>query len=167
LDKYTKDEIMKNSSQENRAKIENLVLKLQAIGINYKRDEWTTSFGFPGLQINEGMLVYNPGKASLDALLHEAGHIAVCSTRHLLTGWNTTQESDEYAAIAWSYCMGLEFGVPVEEIFANQFSSLDKIAIPSALERKEYKGIGKLLELKMLDTISAFPVLNRYLVQQL
>ena len=152
--------------QDHANKIEVVAKQLTVIGIYCRKDTWSTSNTFSGCNIHEGTITYNPNRVTLDRLIHEAGHIAVCPTRKLLSGWITTQESDEYAAIAWSYCMALALNLPLKEVFGIQFKELEQVEITMQLMDKKHPGINTLVRLKMLESVEAFPNLTKWLVDQ-
>lgn len=81
-------------------KTQEIIKQLKILGIECQENTWLSGGTFPGCTIQEGTLIYNPNRVTVEALLHEAGHIAVCPTRKFLSGWNINQDSNENAAIA-------------------------------------------------------------------
>lgn len=147
-------------------KAQEIVKQLKILGIECQENTWLTAGTFPGCTIQEGTLLYNPNRETVEALLHEAGHIAVCPTRKFLSGWNINQDSNENAAIAWSYCAASKLGISLEEVFGVQFREIERMELPTQFKNKDHPGINLLIKLGMLATVEDFPNLIKWLVEQ-
>ena len=97
---------------------------LAEIGIAVKEQEIDGETFLPGLQIENGVLVYDPQKLLYPGdLLHEAGHIAVTegSKRNILNG-NVIEEApskggEEMSVMLWTYAACKKLDIPIETVF--------------------------------------------------
>jgi len=97
---------------------------LRRIGIEVRTESIAAETFLPGIEIVNGVLVYDPEKMLYPGdLLHEAGHIALtpAGQRATLCGNVVTQNpqraSDEVAVMLWTYAACRELDIPLETVF--------------------------------------------------
>lgn len=95
---------------------------LAEIGIPVRERPVTEATFLPGIQIEQGELVFDRSRAEPGDLLHEAGHLAVMlpAERKNASGDLGTGPGEEMAAIAWSYAASRHLGLALEVVFHPQ-----------------------------------------------
>jgi hypothetical protein len=138
---------------------------LDSIGLAVRQEEGTGGF-LRGVKVEQGGLVVS-SKASIDAILHEAGHLAIVPQpfRHLLDDdidvgvhamlsaieaadlehddplrWAAMHTSDVEAS-AWSWAVGRHLGLPEELVILNSSYGKDGAGIRTMLRMGQYAGI--------------------------
>ncbi len=93
---------------------------LDQIGIAWERASLGEGTLLPGLAIEQGRLLIDPGRLEYPGdILHEAGHIAVtpAADRASLGPEGLADAGLEMAAMAWSYAASIHLGLPPELVF--------------------------------------------------
>ena len=99
---------------------ERIIEWLRQIGIAVSFASLGEDTFLPGLALQAGGLVVDAGRLKYPGdLLHEAGHLAVMTTRERLTAGSRpiTDMGDEISAQAWSYAAAVHLGLPPEVVF--------------------------------------------------
>ena len=97
---------------------------LSEIGIAVREREITETTFLPGLELENGVLLYDREKLLYPGdMLHEAGHIAVTieaergSLKSNVVLGNKEKEGDEMAVLLWTYAACVKLNIPPEIVF--------------------------------------------------
>jgi hypothetical protein len=102
------------------ALIERIVLFLCEIGIEVASGPVGDGSFLPGMTVEHGVLVFDPGGELYPGdLLHEAGHLAVIPPEKRAGASSNLggDPAEEMMAIAWSYAASVHLGLPPEVVF--------------------------------------------------
>lgn len=142
---------------------------LAEIGIPVTEAPWTGHSFLPGILIDKGELLIDPGKLLYAGdVLHEAGHIAVTlpSERSELlddvTNGKPEKQGDEIAVILWTYAACIHIGLPVEVVFHAGGYKGDNDWLIQQFNSQNYIGLPLLVWMGMCEA-SSFPVMKTWL----
>jgi hypothetical protein len=97
---------------------------LISIGLTVRGGEIEEPTVLPGILVERGALLFDPGKLRFPCdLLHEAGHLAVVpparrATMHHDVG---SDPAEEMMAIAWSYAAAIHLGIDPRLLFHDEY----------------------------------------------
>src|SRR4051812_35370767 len=93
---------------------------LESIGLPCRPGAIQETTVLPGILIENGGLVYDPGKLAYPGdLLHEAGHLAIMSPQRRMRARPNVGKyaAEEMMAIAWSYAAAVHLGLDPAVVF--------------------------------------------------
>tara|TARA_R100000005_G_scaffold96449_2_gene83427 strand:+ start:3123 stop:3599 length:477 start_codon:yes stop_codon:yes gene_type:complete len=144
---------------------------LNEIGIPTKYESIQESTFLPGIKIDKGVLFIDQDQLKYPGdLLHEAGHIAVMTPgeRTEISGnimeHKPDNESDEMAAILWSYAALKYLNLAPQIVFHPEGYKNDSEWLTENLEQGQYVGL-PLLEWMGLTDSDSFPKMKYWLRQ--
>lgn len=171
---------MKKQPQFNNATTQIISTFLWQIGIPVYSAEITTETFLPGIRIVEGEILVDEEKMlSPGDILHEAGHLAILSPeiRKSLTDTvvhnETSQASEEMAAIAWSWAAMKHLKIAPEVVFHPEGYKGGSDSIIENFEQEQYFGVpilaykGLCFDTSPRDTgtTTSYPKMNKWIVE--
>ncbi|MGZ4116411.1 MAG: hypothetical protein ACXVPY_02970 [Bacteroidia bacterium] len=164
---------IEKTTTENTKLINLFVSFLSDIGIEVEEDQIENETFLPGLEIRNGVLIFDRKKLIYSGdLLHEAGHIAVseASLRKSLNG-NVIAEKperrgEELAAMLWSYAVCKKLNISPEIVFHKDGYKGDSEWILNNYKDKTFIGLPLLVWMGMTYDKSnpdGFPVMRKWL----
>lgn len=127
-----------------------------------------TATFLPGVEIENGVLLYNPEKLLYPGdLLHEAGHMALtpANQRTKLSGnvinTDPQREGDEIAVMLWTYAAAMEGNIPLELVFHEHGYKGQSDWLIENYQKGTYIGLPLLKWMGLTD--DAFPKMKRWL----
>ena len=156
---------------DNTHLINTLTQFLNQIGIPTKYTSIQESTFLPGIKIDKGILFIDQDLLKYPGdLLHEAGHIAVMTPKERDSISGNIEEhkpegqSDEMAAILWSYAALKHLNIAPEIVFHPEGYKNDSKWLIENLEQGQYVGLPLLAWMGLTDSDS-FPKMNYWLRQ--
>lgn len=143
---------MSNTHTDHLSKITGFI---NDIGITCHEGEVRNDSFLPGVDIQDGEIIYNPAVfLSAGDLLHEAGHIAVLSPKERATVSSPDVRGDlgegaELAAIAWSWAALKFLDIPPDIVFHEQGYKEDSQMLIQNFSNEKYLGVSLLDWLQM------------------
>ncbi len=144
---------------------------LEQIGIPIQYTSIQESTFLPGINIDKGVLFIDQGKLKYPGdLLHEAGHIAVMTPKERASISGNIEkhkpegESDEMAAILWSYAALKHLNLAPQIVFHPEGYKNDSEWLIENFENGQYIGL-PLLEWMGLTDSDSFPKMKYWLRQ--
>tara|TARA_R110001592_G_scaffold35397_1_gene120407 strand:+ start:1641 stop:2120 length:480 start_codon:yes stop_codon:yes gene_type:complete len=144
---------------------------LNGIGISTQEKRIQEPTFLPGIKIEKGILFIDRNQLKYPGdLLHEAGHIAVMTVeeRTIISGnimeHKPDNESDEMAAILWSYAALRHLNLTPEIVFHPEGYKNDSQWLIENFEQSRFIGLPLLEWMGMTDSDS-FPKMSHWLRQ--
>jgi hypothetical protein len=106
--------------------LQRIVAFIESLGISVHEREMRRKTLVPGIDIEEGALVFEEsGMCKPADLLHEAGHIALTlpAKRPTLDGTIESSPAEEMAAIAWTWAAATLLNIDPREVFHEEVIS--------------------------------------------
>jgi len=148
-----------------------IVAFVESIGISVCVGDVPDDSFMPGVTVQDGGIVFNPGRLSHPGdLLHETGHIAVADPATRATLCTVSSDpGEEMAAIAWSYAALAAIGIDPAVVFHADGYQGGSDAIIANFGNGQYFGVPLLQWFGMVDADpadarrSCYPVMRRWL----
>lgn len=141
---------------------------LQKIGIETRETTLGACTFLPGVEIKNGVLLYDPEKLLYPGdLLHEAGHIALtpaCQRPRLcgnVTDTDPQREGDEIAVMLWTYAAAREMDIPLEIVFHEHGYKDQSDWLMETYAKGNYIGLPLLKWMGLAD--DRFPAMQKWL----
>jgi len=154
--------------------LEHTISFIRSIGIPVQYDTLTGDTFLPGLLIDKGGIIIDPGHLQYPGdLLHEAGHIAVVPARDRSTlsaetiGNRKEHAAEEMMAIAWSYAACKYLGIDPYIVFHEEGYQGGGKEIADQFEAGHYFGVPMLqyygLARRSSDDGAPYPAMIKWL----
>jgi hypothetical protein len=136
---------------------------LESIGLPCRPGAIQETTVLPGILIENGGLVYDPGKLAYPGdLLHEAGHLAIMAPERRMRARPNVGKyaAEEMMAIAWSYAAALHLDLDPAVVFHEGGYRGGSDALLAAFDTPSPVGVPML---QWLGMTADFPVMTRWL----
>ena len=141
---------------------------IRSIGLELREADLGSATFLPGVEIENGCLIYDPEKLLYPGdLLHEAGHMALTPApqRARLNGnvinTDPQREGDEIAVMLWTYAAAVEADIPLEIVFHEHGYKGQSEWLRENYQKGTYIGLPLLKWMGLTD--EDFPKMKRWL----